>query len=160
MASRTARKKVWVRWLDGHTVHVFEGSILTRHPLQQWIGWLSDAGRHQPGFKERLRKAAGDLEWTIYCIEKMIEAAPTFKTWDGEVCPVLSDYEEEDFIWRLESLREQLNAVLYRMETRRPLQRRIELLKAITPEANASPGEIASAQAAIDRLQRRLDEGR
>lgn len=148
---------IYVEWLDGHMHTVAPGSLLTRRPLEQWIGWLSEAGRRQPGFRDLLRKASRDLEWAIYGIEKMIDASPTFKTWDGEVCKVISEYEEEDFVETLEGLRDLLNAVIGRMSVRRPLKRRIELLMAVTPEANASPGEVANAKAAVERLQQRLE---
>jgi hypothetical protein len=155
-------KKVYVRSvIDGELYHVNEGSIYTQPAFQQWYGWtIKPSYRHRPGLRDQYHRKTEDLIAVIRYIEKLIAADLTYtSTYDNAVEKVIDEYDEERFVEELEYLRDSVNDVLNSMAKRRPLQRRIELMeRVLDPSANAEPGEVEAAKAAIERLKRRLND--
>jgi hypothetical protein len=155
--SHTGKKKVYVR-VGNQTLHVTDGSFFTRSPWEQWHGWRSEAGRHQRGLRYSLSAKVEDLLMNVRQIEALIDAGLTYTSYDGEVTKLIEQYDEEQVQWELEYLRDSVNQTLNKMNLRRPLKRRIELMQEVTVERGATPGEAANARAMIERLEQRLEE--
>jgi hypothetical protein len=150
-------KKVYVETLDGQTLLVAEGSFFTRSPFEQWHGWSSKGGRRQRGLRDLLPDRMRDLLFDLRRVEALIDAGVTYKSYDGEITKLIDTYDEEQLQEDLESLRDSINETLNTWSLRRPLKRRVELMREVTVERGATPDEAAAAKAAIERLQKRLD---
>jgi hypothetical protein len=154
-------KKVYVKTVDGQEVLVAEGSFFTRSPWEQWHGWHSNGGRRQRGLRDLLPDKMRDLLFDLGRAEALIDADLTYTSeWhgeEGEVTKLIDQYEEERLQEDLESLRDSINQTLETWNRRRPLKRRIELMREVTEQRGATPDEAANAKAMIDRLERRLE---